>query len=358
MDPSEVYPDLLGQAVSHSSQRLAQMGSLLASWAVVEARRKERRNAAKAARSQQELEKLREQERAAYELARAGWAPALDRKWLAQADLLQTARTWSAAAAYADADPSAASAASRCEERLRALHPYAMAWYDRLRGEGAGRFDAMREAVPLFARAAHARPGGPSPDRQRLAAHSADPRTPAQPAGAGANVRQPDLEPDPASREDQRGQLIVARLQARATQERGSELSPDGLATVLSATTTLSPDVIARLARGETQERIAAEDERDRAFDLDRAAVDPAAHDSERAGRLEQAHEEKLAADTASAHATADKNPAHAARLAAESFPCSVTDAVRTASASASQNGQARARTLTAQNSRRTGRSM
>ena len=123
MDPSDVYPDLLGQGMSRSSQRLAQMGSLLASWAVVEARRKERRNAAKTARSQRELETLREQERAAYKLARAGWAPALDRKWLAQADLVQAARTWSAAAAYADADPGAAAAASRSEERLRTSIP-------------------------------------------------------------------------------------------------------------------------------------------------------------------------------------------------------------------------------------------
>ena len=55
MDPSDVYPDLLGQGFSHSSQRLAQMGSLLASWVVVEARRKERRNAAKTARSRGSL---------------------------------------------------------------------------------------------------------------------------------------------------------------------------------------------------------------------------------------------------------------------------------------------------------------
>jgi hypothetical protein len=357
MDSSEVYPDLIGQAVSHSSQRLAQMGSLLASWAVVEARRKERRNAAKTARSQQELEKLREQERAAYQLARAGWAPALDRKWLAQADPLQTARTWSAAAAYADADPEATSAASRCEERLRTLHPYAMAWYDRLRAEGAGRFDAMHEAVPLFARPPHARSGDPAPDRQSLAAHPARRQTTAQPAEASAGVQQPSAEPDPDPklREEQRGQQIVARLQARATQERGAELSPDELATVLGATTTLSSDVIARLARGEIQERIAAGDERDRAFDLDRAFVAPVTHDGKRAGHLEQAGEEKLAADTASAHATADKNAAH---LAAESFPYSAADAVRAASTAAPQNGQARARTLTVQSVRRAGRSM
>jgi hypothetical protein len=352
MDPSDVYPDLLGQAVSHSSQRLAQMGSLLASWAVVEARRKERRNAAKTARSQRELETLREQERAAYKLARAGWAPALDRTWLAQADLLQAARTWSAAAAYADADPEAAAAATRSEERLRTLHPYAMAWYDRLRAEGAGRFEAMREAMPLFTRAPHARPGGPAADRRQLAASAT-----AQAAGPHDTLPQPEPgpEPDPASQEEQRGRQIVSRLQARAVEERGSELSPDELATVLGATTTLSPDAIARLARGENQERIAAGAERARAFDLDRTSVAPVRHDGERAGRLEQAGREKLAADTATAHATADKNAAH---LAAESFPYSVTDAVRAADAAAPQNEQAHARPLTVQNTRRPSRPM
>ena len=353
MDPSDVYPDLLGQAVSHSSQRLAQMGSLLASWVVVEARRKERRNAAQTARSQRELETLREQERAACKLARAGWAPALDRKWLAQADLLQTARTWSAAAAYADADPGAASAASRSEERLRALHPYAMAWYDRLRAEGAGRFDAMRETIPLFARAPHARPGGPAADHPHLATPATS-HTTAQADGPHDTLRQPGPEPDPAAQEEQRGRQIVSRLQARAVDERGSELSPDELATVLGATTTLSPGVIARLARGENQERIAAGAERDRAFDLDRASAAPARHDGERAGHLEQAGQEKQAADTATTHATGDKNAAH---LAAESFPCSVTDAVR-AAGTAPENGQARARTLTVQNARRPGRPM
>jgi hypothetical protein len=52
-----------------------------------------------------------------------GWAPAHDSRWLAQAGLLQAVRVWSAATAYADADPTAGSAARKCEERLRALHP-------------------------------------------------------------------------------------------------------------------------------------------------------------------------------------------------------------------------------------------
>lgn len=99
MEPSDVHPDLLGDALSHSGQRLAQLGSLLTSWAMVAARRTEQRNAAKAARDMQELSALRGQERAAWQMARAGWAPTRDRQWLAGADLIETARAWSAAAA-------------------------------------------------------------------------------------------------------------------------------------------------------------------------------------------------------------------------------------------------------------------
>ena len=32
MDPSEMHPDLFGEAFSRSGQKLAQFGSLLASW--------------------------------------------------------------------------------------------------------------------------------------------------------------------------------------------------------------------------------------------------------------------------------------------------------------------------------------
>ena len=169
MDPSDVHPDLLGDALSHSGQRLAQLGSLLTSWAMVAARRAEQRNAAKAARDTEELNALRDQERAAWQLARAGWAPARDRHWLAGADLIETARAWSAASAYGDTDREAAAPMARCEDSLRELHPYAMAWYDRLRGDGAAPFDAMRDALPLFGRAPAARPGGPGRQRSMLA---------------------------------------------------------------------------------------------------------------------------------------------------------------------------------------------
>jgi hypothetical protein len=173
MDTSDVYPDVLGDALSHSSQRLAQLGSLVTAGATVEARRRAQAHAARAAQDERALRVLRDQERAAWQLARTGWAPAHDSRWLAQADLLQAARVWSAAAVYADADPSAGSAVRKCEERLRALHPYAMAWYDRLRGEGAGAFDAIRQALPLFGRAPHARPGDPAAQRRMLESDAA-----------------------------------------------------------------------------------------------------------------------------------------------------------------------------------------
>jgi hypothetical protein len=40
----------------------------------------------------------------------------------------------------------------KCEERLRDLHPYGMARYDRLRADGLGPAEAMQQAAPFFAR--------------------------------------------------------------------------------------------------------------------------------------------------------------------------------------------------------------
>ena len=53
MDASEVYPDVLGDAVSHSSQRLAQMGSLVTAAAAMEVRRRAQASAVRAARGEQ-----------------------------------------------------------------------------------------------------------------------------------------------------------------------------------------------------------------------------------------------------------------------------------------------------------------
>ena len=162
MDPSGHYPDPFGEALSHSSQRVTQLTSLVAAAAEVAIRLKAARAARQATQDQQAQRVLDEQEAAARAQARARWAPAHDARWLAQADLLQAAGTWGAAAPWAGTDPAAASAMRKSEERLRTLHPFAMARYDRLRAEGASPLDAMREAAPLFGLHPHARPAGPA----------------------------------------------------------------------------------------------------------------------------------------------------------------------------------------------------
>ena len=200
------------------------------------------------------------------------------------------------------------------------LHPYAMAWYDRRRSEGAGALDAMREALPLFARASHARPGDPAAERRSLAAaESLD--------GASAGLADDPLatsgNPDSAEARQagQRGLQIAAGLQARALAERGYALTADELITTLGATTTLPGDVIARLARADSQDRVAWGAERARADDLGTASS-ASSVSSPRDGVVHgeyaaAAAEDLQAAHTATAHAAADRSAAH---LAAESF--------------------------------------
>jgi hypothetical protein len=57
----------------------------------------------------------------------------------------------------------------------------AVARYDRLRAEGAGPFDAMRDIVPLFARSPNARPGGPAAARRALTAQAGTGAAPGSP---------------------------------------------------------------------------------------------------------------------------------------------------------------------------------
>jgi hypothetical protein len=354
MDTSDIYPDLFGDALSYSSQRMAQLASLVTAAATVEARRKAQRNAAKTIRSERVLRELQDQERAAYELARAGWAPARDRRFLDQADLLQAARAWSAAAAYADADPEAADAVRICEQRLRVLHPYAMAWYDRLRDEGAAPLDAMREALPLFARAPHARPGDPAAERPGLAAPNGLGTASWDSSADDSGVAQAAADSSATERPEQRGQQIVRELQARAMAERGYALSPDELVTTLGATTTLPGDVIARLARADSRDRIAWGAERTRADDLGSASAVSLPSGIARGEYLTAAAQDRLTADTAAAHAAGDRS---ATRLAAENFPYTAADVVAAAANSAIQAAPSAARGNTTVQIRRPGRS-
>jgi hypothetical protein len=108
------------------------------------------------------------------------WASAHDPRWLARADVLSIAYAWGSAAAFADTERSAASALRKCEDRLRVLHPYAMAHYDRLRADGSAPPDAMRDTAPLFSRHLHPRTGEPRVPRPALAE---GPVTDVSPAG-------------------------------------------------------------------------------------------------------------------------------------------------------------------------------
>lgn len=348
MDPSGHYPEPFGEAASYSSQRATQLVSLVAAAAEVRMRLNAARSARQATQDRQAQRQLEEQEHAARANARAGWAPAHDARWLAQADLLQTARAWGAAVPWADTDPVAEAAMRKSEERLRTLHPFAMARYDRLRADGAEPLDAMREAAPLFGYHPDARPAGHRPVPGIEAPADATP----EPEATDSAVLRAVPEPDPYQDAEHRGRRIAERLQARALYERGAELAPDELAVALEQTASLPPEVIARIARARSQESAAESAERARAADLGDASAAPAAR--ERAGDLAAARHDTQEADTAGTHAASGRRTA--AQLAAESFPRTAADGIRAAvTGRLQQPAPSPARTATAANTRRPG---
>jgi hypothetical protein len=346
-DPSDRHADPFGEALSHSSQHAAQMVSLLAAATEVAMRRRALHHARQTALQEQDRLMIQAKERALRAQFRARWAPALDPRFPAQADLLQAGRAWGAAAPWADTDPEAATALRRAEERLRTLHPYAMTQYDRLCSEGASPLDAMRGSVHLFLREPHARPGQPAPARAAVDAGLAG-AGPTPTPGDDGGPGQPASGLDPHREAERRGRGIAERLQARAVQDRGAALSPGELATALEASTSLPGETIARIARAEAEERLAAAAERARAADLGHAAAEPSPR--VQAGDLKAARRDTLAADTAGAHASADRT---AAQLAAESFPCTAADGIRAAASGQLQPTQSAGHTTAVQNTRR-----
>lgn len=250
MEPA-TYPDPFAQALGHAAQRSAQLASIVMTAGQMFAWYRAQREQEQAATDEQAARAARDQQRAAAQQGHLGWAPALDPKWLGQADLLQTARAWGAATPFADTDPAAASALRTCEERLRRLHPYAMAYYDRLREDGSGPIDAMRETVPLFTREPNVRTGDPAAPQAALedshAASGADTGYPedARPQLPSAGSDRPMVRPDEPT--ERRARQIVQQLQAQARASGRAELAPDELATVLEAVTNLPEPVIAEV---------------------------------------------------------------------------------------------------------------
>ena len=323
MDPSGHYPEPFGEALSHSSQRATQLTSLIAAAAEVGIRLKAARTARQTAQDEQARRLLDEQGHAARAQARARWAAAHDARWLAQADLLQAAGTWGAAAPWAGTDPAAASAMRKSEERLRTLHPSAMARYDRLRSDGADPLDAMREAAPLFGLYPHARP---APTRPALAIDAPAADAAPEPGVTDGISGRSGPEPGPDQDAERRGRRIAERLQARALSGRGAELSPEELATALEQASSLPAEIIERLVRARDEERVTEGAERARAADLGQASTAQSAR--ERTRDLTAARRDTQVADTADAQASAGRT---AAQLATESFPHTAADGIRAA---------------------------
>lgn len=336
MEPAN-YTDPLEDALSYGSQRVAQIASLAAATAQVVMQRKALEDARRALRTDGRATRvIGDQERLLHQQARLGWAPAHDAQWLAQADLIQVARAWASAAAYADTDPATASAMRKCEERLRTLHPYAMARYDRLRADSLNPLDAMREAAALFGLSPRTRTGDPAPARPAIGPGISEEPSIADGLAVDGSA-EPRITDDEDTRAERRGRQIVERLQSRARAAGRPELGPDELAMVLEAVTNLPGDVIDTLtqqagteARARSEEHRAAAAERARAADLDAAVDLPATPTTdERSVGLIAAHRDTGFADTVHAHAGADRS---AAQLAARSFPYSAAEAVQAAS--------------------------
>lgn len=246
MEPNR-YVDPLEEALSHGSQRVAQFASLAGAMSQVVIQRRAIHDALVSGRDDDRAQRaLRQQAQALREQARLSYAPAHDPQWLAQADFVQTARAWGGAACFADSDPAASLALRRCEGRLRELHPYAMARYDRLRTEGMTPLDAMRETIPLFARSPNVRTGEPAPTRPALTVEAT---AEAEPDTAVSDAEtEPAAAPDDEQQAEQRGQQIADRLQAEARADGRPPLGPDELAIVLATTTNLPESVITKIS--------------------------------------------------------------------------------------------------------------
>lgn len=247
MEPNR-YVDPLEEALSHGSQRVAQLASLAGAMSQVVIQRRAIQDALVSGRDEELAKRsLQRQQQALREQARLSYAPAHDQEWLAQADFVQTARAWGGAACFADSDPAAALALRRCEARLRELHPYAMARYDRLRTDGMSPLDAMRESVPLFARSPNVRTGEPAATRAALTVEAT--------AEFGWEAADSDIATETAAGSDeeqqaeQRGRHIVNRLQTLARIANRPPLGPDELAIVLETATNLPQPVITKITR-------------------------------------------------------------------------------------------------------------
>jgi hypothetical protein len=245
MEPNH-HADPLEEALSHGSQRVAQLASLVAAMTQVAMHRKTLHESRSATQDGQAARALLHQEKLLHDQVNMAWAPAHDKRWLADADLIQTGRAWAAAASDSATDPTAASAMRKCEDRLRTQHPHAMTRYDRLRTDGLEPLEAMRQAAPLFARPPDVRVGDPAPSQPALTTANAE-ASPQQADHTGSQAPT-DADTDALSLVQERGLRIAEALQTRAHAAGQPPLGGDELALILEAVTNLPEQVISHIA--------------------------------------------------------------------------------------------------------------
>ena len=140
---AETHPDPFQDAMGHGLQRAMQVASCAVTAAQVYAYQQRTQAMAAAERDERARRALNTQIRAEREAARAGWAPALDPDWLAPGrpapdrPRLGRRRCPTPTDRCPGTNPPPRPPCADAEERLRDLHPYAMARYDRLREDGA-----------------------------------------------------------------------------------------------------------------------------------------------------------------------------------------------------------------------------
>ncbi len=128
MDISSSHSDPLRDAVQDAVYRAVQVGSFAMTSAQMYAYHRRAQARITAEQDHRARRALNAQVRAERDADRTRWAPPLDPAWLRNASLVETAHAWGAALPYADRnapwdEPAAATAMTRCEERLRDCTP-------------------------------------------------------------------------------------------------------------------------------------------------------------------------------------------------------------------------------------------
>lgn len=236
------HPDLFQEAALIGARDALQFASVLVTVRRVLVQHKAERERLRAEQNEKAKRALKARARTELAAARARWAPANDPQWLRGAGLLDVAAAWGAAVPYADPaserfEQSAQAAVGKCESRLRDLHPYGMARYDRLRADGMGPVEAMQEAVPLFRRPAESY-AQRAPLRPELG--------PGDGLGHswGAAVHHPTRADFETEVQRRRGAQIIDGFQARAARDGLQPLDLEEQRVALESVTNLRDDVI------------------------------------------------------------------------------------------------------------------